>query len=82
MPLYNYKGVKGGLYCDEHKMNGMVDVKHKRCKEIDCTKRPTYNYKSNKNGLYCVEHKLDGIIDVKHKKCKKKGCTVLSIVYV
>ncbi len=72
-PVFNYKGEKKGLYCAEHKLNGMIDVLSKKCAEEGCELYPNYNYKGKK-GLYCVEHKLDGMIDVKHPSCKNDWC--------
>lgn len=44
MPNFNFAGEKGGLYCSQHKQDGMIDIKHKRCMFPDCTKRPSFNY--------------------------------------
>ena len=67
-PIYNFLDKKGGLYCEEHKHNGMVDVINKKC--INCNTRPSYNFKDENKGLYCVEHKKDNMIDVVNLKCK------------
>jgi hypothetical protein len=68
------KGEKQGLYCSEHKLDGMVDVQNKTCKHKDCETRPSYNLRGGKHGLYCLEHKLDGMVNVKDKTCKHKDC--------
>ena len=60
------------MYCVEHKKNGMIDVKNKKC--LECEVRPTFNNVGQKKGLYCVEHKKNGMIDVKHKTCIYEGC--------
>ncbi len=44
MPNFNFAGEKGGLYCSQHKQEGMIDIKHKRCMHPDCPKRPSFNY--------------------------------------
>ena len=44
MPNFNFPGEKGGIFCAQHKADGMVDIKHKRCVEPGCTKRPSFNY--------------------------------------
>ena len=37
-PVFNYPLFKGiGLFCGEHKLSGMVDVKRKMCKIENCT---------------------------------------------
>ncbi len=32
-PLFNFKGVKGGIYCNSHKKDNMVNVTHRMCIE-------------------------------------------------
>lgn len=44
MPNFNFPGEKGGIFCAQHKAEGMVDIKHKRCVEPGCNKRPSFNY--------------------------------------
>ncbi len=44
MPNFNFPGEKGGIFCAQHKADGMVDIKHKRCVEPGCSKRPSFNY--------------------------------------
>ena len=29
--IYNYEGETKGLYCSKHKLEGMIDVKNKKC---------------------------------------------------
>jgi hypothetical protein len=57
------------LYCSEHKLDEMVDVKHKKC--LDCTKNPYFNYPDKKVGLYCSEHAKENMINIKSIRCKK-----------
>ena len=64
---YNTKGLKGGLYCKEHKKEGMVNVVSKKC--LECDTQPLYNLEGLKIGLYCKDHKLEGMVDVKNKTC-------------
>ena len=37
---YNFINEKYGLYCKDHKLNDMVDVKNKKCTHVNCIKRP------------------------------------------
>ena len=71
---FNMEGEKNGLYCNEHKLAGMVDVKHKRCIYEGCKIRPNFNVEGETEGLYCNTHKQVGMIDVKHKRCIYEGC--------
>ena len=73
-PTYNVVGQTGGLYCTEHKTDGMVDVMNKRCTHPNCTKQPNYNVVGQTVGLYCAEHKTDGMVDVMSKRCTHPNC--------
>jgi hypothetical protein len=71
-PAYNFEGETKGIYCNDHKLDGMVDVKHKRC--LLCKKRPNFNFENETKGIYCKDHKKDGMIDIKNKRCKNDWC--------
>ena len=73
-PNFNIEGEIKGLYCFEHKKDGMVDVINKTCIHPECKIRPTYNIEGEKKALYCFEHKSAEMIDVKHKTCIHEGC--------
>jgi hypothetical protein len=65
---FNYINNKLRLYCKNHKLINMVDVKSKKC--IKCLNiNPRYNYKNESKALYCSDCKLENMIDVKSKKC-------------
>jgi EsV-1-7 cysteine-rich motif len=66
-PYYNNPGETVGLYCKEHKKDGMVDVKNKKCKYEGCKTQPHYNNHGETVGLYCKEHKKDGAKNVNTK---------------
>jgi hypothetical protein len=74
-PNFNIEGQTKGLYCSQHKLEGMIDVISKTCLHNGCKTRPTYNIEGETKALYCSEHKLEEMIDVKHKTCIHKGCT-------
>jgi len=65
---FNTPGEKNGLYCSRCKLDGMIDVKHKRC---FCGKvgHPLFNLPNEKTPLYCKDCKSDNMIDVSSKKC-------------
>ncbi len=67
IPHFNFEGETKGLYCLNHKKDGMIDVIHKRC--LECDKQPHFNIEGETKGLYCSKHKKDGMIDVVSKKC-------------
>ena len=75
-PIFNFVGEKKGMYCLEHKTDGMVDVinRSKLCKYKNCTTRGCFNFATEKCGLYCCTHKLNDMIDVTKPKCHHDGC--------
>jgi len=75
--IFNYPTEIKGIFCNEHKKEGMIDVKNKKCQYENCNKRPTFNFITEKQGILCDEHKKDGMISVanKNKLCQYKNCT-------
>ena len=55
--IYNYKDEKQGNYCSKHKKENMINIRNKKCEEVNCETLPTFNYEGNKEGKYCKEHK-------------------------
>jgi len=68
-PTYNNDGDTKGLYCSEHKKDGMVNVKDNTCIHEGCKTRPTFNKEGEKRPLYCSDHKKEGMINVINKTC-------------
>ena len=67
-PSFNHQGLKPE-YCSVCKLDGMINVKLKRC---HCGKtQPIFNYQGLK-AEYCSECKLDDMINLKNKKKKNK----------
>lgn len=58
--LYNHHNYHNGLYCVNHKLKDMVDVKHPKCLYGGglCSKRASFGFKRYKP-LYCFNHKLE-----------------------
>ena len=67
IPVFNVKGEAKGLYCSNHKKEGMVDVIHKTC--LECNKLPSYNSYGESKALYCTTHKKNKMVNVIHKTC-------------
>ena len=72
---YNYVGEKMGIYCQMHKLHGMVNVKDAKCIEHGCMILPSFNYSGLKKGIYCRLHKKSSMINVREKTCKTLYCT-------
>jgi hypothetical protein len=73
---FNFKTEKIPKYCTKHKLEGMIDVKHKTCEYEGCKVLSNYNYEGERKAKYCVTHKLEGMIDVQNKPCEYEGCKI------
>jgi hypothetical protein len=72
---FNYNNETKPLYCSEHKMCDMVDIRSKKCIIEGCNKnQPCFNYENEISPLYCFEHKMPNMVDIKSKKCKFDNC--------
>ena len=74
--IYNFQGEKP-KYCVIHKLEHMIDVKHKRCVQDNCDKHPIYNYQDEKVAKYCFNHKLENMVNVKNKRCVQENCNTI-----
>jgi hypothetical protein len=72
---FNYKLKQKFLYCLNHKLNNMINVKHKTCKYDNCITLPSYGFEIKKP-LYCKIHAENNMIDVINKKCKYDNCNL------
>ena len=66
---YNFPKTQPGIRCATHRLNGMVNVYDKTCREEGCLKRPLYNFPNEKRGVTCKEHSENGMVDLQNKKC-------------
>ena len=75
-PSYNYCGEIKRIFCFEHKLEDMINIKDLKrvCKFVGCKISANYNYKNFDEGIYCFHHKLEDMIDVKHNKCLFNEC--------
>jgi hypothetical protein len=62
------------FYCKNHKSEGMVDLRNKKCEFEGCIKNPLFNFKGYSK-KYCNLHKLEGMVNVVHRNCIHAGCT-------
>lgn len=54
--IYNYKTQKKPIFCEEHKLIGMVNIVDKRCEVENCIKMATHAG-PDKVKRFCAEHK-------------------------
>lgn len=63
-PSFNIPTELKGRFCAKHQLNGMTNVKSKKCLEFGCCKQPVYNYPGKKIGLWCFDHRDATMINV------------------
>ena len=69
-PCFNLPTERRGRFCKEHKLEGMVDVKNKRCEHEGCTSiTPCFNLPTERRGRFCGSHRLPGMVNVTKKSC-------------
>lgn len=70
-PNFNYEGETEGICCAKCKEDGMIDIKHKKCK-CEKPKNPVFGYKNDIQPSRCSKCKEPDMIDLmnKNKKCK------------
>lgn len=56
---FNSPNTKPAIYCNSHKIDGMINVKDAKC--LSCGKRPNFGLPNGKP-LYCSEHKTINMI--------------------
>lgn len=68
MASFNYIGLTTRLYCNIHKLDGMINLTIVRC--IICNNPASYNYIGKIGKLYCKIHKSPDMIDLNKRKDK------------
>lgn len=71
---YNFPGNKQKLYCNDHQLPGMQNVKSKKCTFKGCPVVASFGTEGTTKPLHCVTHKLDNEIDVVSKMCIYPKC--------
>jgi hypothetical protein len=66
---FNYEGETKALYCGEHRLDNMVDIKHPKCIYDGCKKHPSQNFIGEKKPLYCVVHRIENMENVITPRC-------------
>ena len=70
---FNIKGGKP-IYCSNHKMSNMINIKDKTCIFENCKTIPVFNFEDEKTALYCFIRKKENMVDIKNKTCKGLNC--------
>jgi len=74
-PVFNYPQFDGkGKYCKKHSLEGMIDVKNKKCGVDGCKIRPHFNFPGQRKGERCFKHAETGMINIITVKCREEGC--------
>ena len=77
---FNYLNNKKRLYCNNHKLDNMININDikRSCIEPKCLIRASYNYKNKDKPIYCNKHKLDNMINIINKYCCYLNCKILA----
>ena len=70
---FNYPGVKSPRFCFKHRLEGMINVKSRKCSFEGCNIQPTFGYQGSRP-KFCKHHKLPDMVDVLNRKCQYQGC--------
>lgn len=70
-PTYNFEGEIRGLYCAEHALPNMINIKIDRC--IECGKSAQYGDPIIKKKTHCSPCKLPSMVDLFKKPCEICG---------
>jgi len=74
IPNFNLPTETKGIYCSEHKLENMINVKNKNCQYIKCKEQALFGL-INKRPQYCKEHKHDNMINlILENKCSVLDC--------
>jgi len=75
---FNYEGEIKALYCGQHRLDNMVDIKHPRCTHELCKKQPSHNFIGEKKPLYCMKHALETMENVITPRCLYQYCNTFA----
>ena len=73
---FNNESESNGLYCNVHKLNGMINVNRRYCIYPGCKITANYNNYGEKIPLYCMTHKLDTMVNITNKRCIYTDCDI------
>jgi len=60
--------------CGNHREEGMIDLKNKKCLFESCDTRPAFGLPSDTTASYCKAHVEEGMVDIKSKRCLIDSC--------
>ena len=63
-PSYNFKNNTTRLYCNRHRLEGMVNLKVKMCIFKDCNEMAMYGLKTDRINIFCKNHKNEQHVNV------------------
>ena len=73
-PCFNLPGNTEGIFCNDHKEEGMINVIQKNCEHEGCTKQPCYNLPTEHFGKLCATHKTTHMVNVRERRCEYDKC--------
>lgn len=70
---YNHPGLNTRLYCNSHKIKGMINITTVKCDYEGCKNLASYNYPDIKIKKFCVKHKSPEMVFIKSNLCIECG---------
>ena len=77
-PNFGYRNINIPMYCKQHKLKDMVDIRSPVCKFDGCIRRATFGYVDDNIKQYCSKHKKLKMIDLNNRKrriCAATNCS-------
>lgn len=74
-PSFSVDGSNNSEFCSEHKEDGMVDVKNKRCCQLGCNTYPSFAVDGSTRE-FCSKHKRDGMLHLSAVKNRSSHYSV------
>jgi hypothetical protein len=74
--IYNFPWETAGIFCRAHKVEGMENVKDRKCNFGGCKTIPGFGYLGERPRR-CALHKLEDMEDLKNRKCAESSCKVI-----
>jgi hypothetical protein len=70
-PCYNFEEDlnDGGRFCNNHKLEGMKNVRNIFCEFEDCKTQASYNFSGLTLRRFCKAHRQNDMIDIKSNHC-------------
>lgn len=70
---------KSALYCNDHKLNSMINLNRKKCMFNNCNITASFGFSHHNRVLCCFKHKLISMVNLIKRKCAVEKCKIVPI---